>query len=77
MRLVDAAGREYAPVAIKGSPPLTPLKPADSHTTELRFDVPKNATGLRLLVDTTPGWPDHVVVGDENSWLHKKTYLAL
>jgi hypothetical protein len=77
VRLVDAAGREYAPVAIEGTPLLTPLKPADSYTTELRFDVPKDATGLRLLLNTTPGWPDHVVIGDENSWLHKKTYFAL
>ena len=77
MCLVDAAGRECAPVAIEGTPLLTPLRPADSYTTELRFDVPKDATGLRLLVNTTPGWPDHVVIGDENSWLHKKTYFAL
>jgi len=77
VRLVDAAGREYAPVAIEGTPLLTPLKPADSYTTELRFDVPKDATGLRLLLNTTPGWPDRVVIGDENSWGHKKTYFAL
>jgi len=77
VRLVDSAGHEYAPIAIVGTPLLTPLKPADSYTTQLEFDVPKDATGLRLLVNTTPGWPDHVVIGDENSWGHKKTYFAL
>ncbi len=77
VRLVDAAGREYAPVSIEGTPLLTPLKPGDSYTTRLEFDVPKDAAGLRLLVNTTPAWPDHVVIGDENSWLHKKAYFAL
>jgi hypothetical protein len=77
VRLVDSAGREYRPVSIEGTPLLTPLRPADSYTTQLEFDVPKGATGLRLLLNTTPGWPDHVVIGDENSWLHKKTYFSL
>ena len=77
VRLIDATGREYAPVAIEGTPLLTPLKPGESYTTQLAFDVGKGATGLRLLLNTTPGWPDHVVIGDENSWLHKKTYFAL
>jgi len=77
VRLLDAAGREYKPVAIVGTPLLTPLKPGDSYTTELEFSVAQDATGLRLLLKTTPGWPDHVVIGDENSWLHKKTYFAL
>jgi len=77
VRLVDDAGRKYTPAAIQGTPLLTPLKPADSYTTQLEFDVPKDATGLRLLLNTAPGWPDHVVIGDENSWLHRKTYFAL
>jgi hypothetical protein len=77
VRLVDAAGREYVPVAIEGAPLLTPVKPGDSYATQLVFDVGKDAIGLRLLLNTTPGWPDHVVIGDENSWLHKKTYFAL
>jgi hypothetical protein len=77
VRLVDNAGHEYAPVATAGTPLRTPLKPADSYTTQLEFSLPKDATGLRLLINTTPAWPDHVVIGDENSWLHKKTYFAL
>jgi hypothetical protein len=77
VRLVDDAGHEYTPVIIQGTPLLTPLIPAASYTTQLEFDVAPNATGLRLLLTTTPGWPDHFVIGDENSWLHKKTYFAL
>ena len=77
VRLVDSAGHEYTPVFTHGIPLLTPLKPAESYTTELEFAIPKNVTGLRLLINTTPAWPNQVVIGDENSWLHKKTYLAL
>ena len=77
VRLVDSAGHRYAPTKIEGTPLLTPLKPADSYTTQLEFKIPKDATVVRLLVTTTPGWPDHLVIGDENSWLHKKTYFAM
>jgi hypothetical protein len=76
-RLIDSAGREYAPASTAGTPLLTPLKPADSYTTQLEFNLPKDATGLRLLINTIPQWPDRIVIGDENSWLHKKTYFAL
>jgi len=75
--MVDGSGREYAPIATAGTPLLTPLRPAESYTTKLEFIVPQSATHLRLLVATVPAWPDRVVIGDENSWLHKKTYLAL
>jgi hypothetical protein len=77
VRLIDSAGREYAPITNSGTPLMTPLKPADSYTTQLEFRVPKGVSGLRLLVRTLPAWPDHLVIGDENSWLHKKTYFAL
>ena len=77
VRLIDSAGRQYAPAAIEGTPLSTPLKPADSYTTKLEFNLPPEATGLRLLINTVPAWPDKLVIGDENSLLHKKTYLAL
>ncbi len=77
VRLLESTRREYAPVATSGTPLLTPLEPANSYTTQLEFRVPKEAIGFRLLINTMPSWPDHVVIGDENSWLHKKTYFAL
>jgi hypothetical protein len=77
VRLMDSAGREYSPVSSSGMSLMTPLKPAESYMTQLEFSVPKDASGLRLLVNTTPAWPDHLVIGDENSWGHKKTYFAL
>ena len=77
VRLIDGAGRQYQPAAINGTSLMTPLKPSESYTTQLEFRVPKDANGLRLLLNTTPAWPDHLVIGDENSLFHKKTYFAL
>jgi hypothetical protein len=77
VRLVDSAGENYAPLSSDGPSLMTPLKPGESYTTRMEFRVPKDAAGLRLLVNTIPGWPDRVAIGDENSWLHKKTYFAL
>lgn len=75
--LVDANGREYPPQAIAGTDLTTSLIPGESYITQLKFSVPSEAGNLKLLVTTTAQWPDHVVIGDENSWLHKKTYFAL
>jgi hypothetical protein len=76
VRLIDPSGREYPPAAIHGTSLDTPLRPTDSYTTELEFDLPKDATASRLLV-TTKGAQQHLMIGDENSLLHKKTYFAL
>lgn len=75
--LIDAQGHTYEPVSTAGTSLITPLKPADSYTTELNFRIPKEARELRLLIQTIPSWPDRVLIGDENSWLHKKTYFVL
>lgn len=77
VHLIDSDGHEYSATATEGIPLMTPLKPAESYSTTLEFYVPKAANGLKLLINTTPSWPDHLVIGDENSWLHRKTYLAL
>jgi hypothetical protein len=55
------------------------LRPSDSYTTELSFEVPPTtpANSPRLLITTTPVWIDRIVIGDENSLLHHKTYFAL
>jgi hypothetical protein len=76
-QLIDERGHAYDPVGSTGTPLMTPLKPADSYSTQLEFRVPNDVGGLRLLIHTVPAWPDHVVIGDENSWLHQKTYFAL
>ncbi len=77
VRIIDRLGNSYEPISMTGSSLMTPLQPGESYKTQLEFRVPKDAKGLRLLINTIPAWPDRLVIGDENSWLHKKTYFAL
>jgi len=77
VRLFDTDGHQYPVASSAGTSLMTPLTPASSYATQLEFKVPKDVHGLRLLVETAPGWPDHFVIGDENSLGHKKTYFAL
>jgi hypothetical protein len=73
-RLVDANGRQYPATTTGGTPLTTPLTPASSYTTQLTFLVPQNVTSPRLLITSDA---PQLLIGDENSWLHKKTYFAL
>ena len=75
--LMDEKGHEYAPQAMEGTPLITPLKPGESFSTRLQFTLPGSAKPARLLVGTAPAWEDRVVIGDENSWLHSKTYFGI
>jgi hypothetical protein len=75
--LLDDAGHRYEVVSSAGTSLMTPLTPASLYTTQLEFKIPKDTRGLRLLIETVPGWPDRLVIGDENSLGHKKTYFAL
>jgi hypothetical protein len=77
VQLIDDSGQQYPVVSTTGASLTTPLTPASSYTTKLEFRVPRDARGLRLLIETAPAWPDHFVIGDENSLAHKKTYFAL
>jgi hypothetical protein len=77
VRLVDGRGRQYDLAGSKPASLTTPLKPGDSYTTELDFAVPDDARHLRLLLVSAPEWENLVLIGDENSWLHKKTFFAL
>jgi hypothetical protein len=52
------------------------LRPGESYTTNLLFEVPKEARGLRLLI--TEDAPETcLVIGHENSPLHKKIYFGV
>lgn len=84
--LVDDSGQSFgissrgqaALAALGGSstPLDQALRPGESYTTDLVFDVPKATRGLRLFIaDDDPA--THLVIGHENSFLHKKIYLAL
>src|SRR5215472_13425768 len=84
--LVDDTGRSYEPspegqfaLARSGrssTPMAQSLRPGESYTTDLVFDVPKNARGLRLLlIEDDP--ETRFVIGHENSLLHKKIYFGV
>jgi hypothetical protein len=75
--LTDDRGSRYATESTSGTPLTARLIPGEYYTTVLQFTLPSSAKGLRLLISTTPGWPDHLLIGDENSWLHQKTYFQL
>jgi len=84
--LVDASGRTYAQflqgeaelarVIGDAGPLRQPLRPGQSFAKDLVFDVPKDASGLRLWI-TEDDPESHLIIGHENSLLHKKIYLGL
>lgn len=84
--LVDIGGNAYS-VSAEGEAELArstgeqeslrrPMRPGESFTTNLVFDVPKNVRGLRLLI-TEDDPETRLIIGHENSLLHKKIYLGL
>lgn len=75
--LVDAAGHRYPVAAQQGTPLLTALAPGDAYSTDLVFEGPADPSGTRLLLLTEKRWEQNLLIGHENSWLHRKTYLAL
>jgi hypothetical protein len=84
--LVDDTGRSFGPSregeaaqqrAGGVSTPVTEaLRPGESYTTDFVFEVPKDVRGLRLLI-TEDDPESRLVIGHENSFLHKKIYLGL
>jgi hypothetical protein len=84
--LVDANGSPYEEsqpaeasyARLRGEEPslAQPLRPGESFTKSLVFDVPKDARGLRLLIiEDDP--ESHLLISHENSPFHKKIYLGL
>jgi len=84
--LVDEGGRRFttsqtgqaalARQADNSTPFTQPLRPGESYTTDLVFDVPKDARKLRLLI-TEDDPETRLVIGHENSLLHKKIYIGV
>lgn len=85
--LVDDAGYEFEPSAraqvalakLRGSaiPLSQPLRPGESHLTDVVFEVPSNLRNPRLFVRDEVGFPDRLLIGHESSFFHKKILLAL
>ena len=86
VRVLDGSGRIYPPdpageraleIAEGPSNPLTrSLLPGESYTTRLVFDLPEKVEYPRLLV-TESDWITRLVIGHENSPLHRKTSFRL
>ncbi len=84
--VLDAQGREYtvSPAGQRalelsagtGMPFTTPLRPGESYTTQLVFDLPADAPAPRLLIHEGETIT-HFIIGHENSPLHKKTEFQL
>jgi hypothetical protein len=76
VKLIDAAGHEYRAIGMQGTSLQQPLIPGESYTTILLFSIPQETSGLRLLI-TAPEGPVPLLIGNEMSLGHKKTYLGL
>jgi hypothetical protein len=86
LTLVDERGNKYSPSTEGqraldasqngGTPFTTPLRPGESYTTEAVFDLPAEVKASALLINEGD-WPTHLVIGHENSPLHRKTRFQL
>ena len=76
LTLIDDRGNRYGPTIQTGTPLATPLRPGESYTTEVAFDLPADAKPATLLVNEA-AWETHLVIGHENSPLHKRVKFQL
>ena len=86
LTVVDEQGRKYSPSpegqkalelsGVVGTPITTPLRPGESYTTTVAFDLPADARNPTLLINEG-GLETRFIIGHENSLLHKKTRFQL
>ncbi|MBA3515955.1 MAG: hypothetical protein H0T77_16465 [Pyrinomonadaceae bacterium] len=84
--VVDAQGRKYWPsesgakalaqTEDPGTPFTEALRPGETYTTKLVFDLPVNVASPTLLLNEGE-WLTRFIIGHENSPLHKKTRFQL
>jgi len=77
-RYVPIAGdkRAFSTVQTSSRPMDTPLRPGESYTTDVIFDLPADVKTATLLINEGE-WETHFVIGHENSLLHGKTRFQL
>jgi hypothetical protein len=77
-RYAPAAGdkRAFATVQTSDRPMDSPLRPGESYTTNVIFDFPAEMKTATLLINEGE-WETHLVIGHENSPLHRKTRFQL
>ena len=86
LTLVDDRGNKYAPSAegqralqaaqSGGTALTTPLRPGESYTTDVVFDLPPEVKSATLLINEGE-WLTHFIIGHENSPLHKQTKFQI
>ena len=86
LTLVDDRGNKYSPSSegqralettqSSGTPLTTPLRPGESYTTEVVFDLPADTKASSLLINEGETLT-RLVIGHENSPLHHKTRFQL
>lgn len=86
LALIDHGGHSYpvSPVGQKAwevgypqpQPPNTPLRPGESYQNTWVFEVPADAQTVRLFAGWN-GFPAYVLIGDEATPRHGRTYFAL
>lgn len=86
LTLVDERGNKFAPSGDgqraleasqnSGTALTTPLRPGESYTTDVAFDLPPEVKTATLLIKEGE-WLTHLVIGHENSPLHRKTKFQL
>ncbi len=84
--VVDESGRQYEPSTDgqraleqaqgKSIPFTQRLRPGESYTTDVVFDLPLGIRSPRLFI-TTADWPTRFLIGHENSPFHKKIMFQL
>jgi hypothetical protein len=76
LMLIDEQGNRYGPSSQSATPLTNPLRPGESYTTDLAFDLPAEVKHATLLINEGD-WITHLVIGHENSPLHKKTTFQI
>jgi hypothetical protein len=76
LALVDDQGNTYGPVAQSGTPLTTPLRPGESYTTDVVFNLPPKTKAVALLLNED-AWETRFLIGHENSLLHGKTKFQI
>ena len=64
------------PLSTTGTPPMAGLIPGQSYLTTFTYSATPSQQPQRLLITSTDG-PMVLLIGNEMSWGHKKTYFGL
>lgn len=76
LTLIDQSGNRFKPSSQSGTSLSTPLRPGESYTTQVVFDLPPESKPAALLI-SEGDWITSLVIGHENSLLHKQTKFQL